>query len=794
MMSQISIRAKIIIPLIALTAIVVLIGTLSIYNHFQSSLLNQLELRSESMADSLRRSIEISGQHQHIHRILNAYHESKDVNKIILASGAPATVIASTKNKHVGKTMDALNDEIIAQYLTNTINSKTSFIDYDAANNRILATVPILLPPSEDSLMPTLSAITVDIDASTTLNSIKSSTAAWGSTFILSIVAISCLIYFLLSRIIIAPLAILQNTVQERLAGSTTSISTINSADEFGDLSREFNFMLKKVDEQTRQAESSASLIKSILVSAADAIITIDSRGSILSFNRSACEIFGYEESEVIGKNVSMLMPSSHRSSHDTYLKNYLHTNTGSMIGNTRDEYAQRKNGEIFPMELSISEAKNGDSRIFSGIIRDISDKKAAEDEIKLINERFDIAIEGSSDGLWDWNVISNDVYLSPRFKELLGYANDELENSYDSWNIRLHPEDKGIVEQAIQNHLNDKVPFDIVYRLKTKQNTYRWFRSRGKALRNADGDAVRMAGSLSDITDLKEAQYKAEEATRQKSEFLANMSHEIRTPMNGIIGTTGLLLDTELSPKQLSYAKTIQNSSDALLTLINDILDFSKIEAGKLELEQVPFDLQLLTEDVAEMMAFRCREKNISMLLRYKPGTPRHVLGDPGRVRQVLLNLTSNAIKFTEHGHVAITVDATPNQHNNDNISLQIDVADSGIGIPKDKHELIFNKFDQADGSTTRKYGGTGLGLAICKQLSQMMQGDISIASEPGKGSTFSFSFTLQNSSEQAEQTTEQDLKLSDQKALIVDNQAISAEIIKELCEHPCLRVRKVL
>jgi|GEM_PF-2442277 len=368
-------------------------------------------------------------------------------------------------------------------------------------------------------------------------------------------------------------------------------------------------------------------------------------------------------------------------------------------------------------------------------------ERESAFDELERNRERMALAVRGSADGFWDWDLQRRALYHSPRLRALLGHPEEAAHFDASDYAADVHPDDLERSAKALQAHIRTGSDYDLQIRFRCANGEYRWFRTRGIAQRN-DGRAVRMAGSITDITDLIEARDRANAANRAKSDFLANMSHEIRTPMNGILGMARVLADKDLPDDVNSKLNVIVRSGDTLMHLLDDILDLSKIEAGQFELDSAPFDLEIIGSRVEALYRDNAAKKGLTLEVEVtdRDGLSRH--GDPLRLSQIANNLVANAIKFTATGTVRMTLGPATDAPDDDRVELV--VSDTGIGMSDEQCQSVFDKFVQADSSTTRRFGGTGLGLAICKGLTDQMGGTIDVSSVPGQGTTFTVSLPL--------------------------------------------------
>ncbi|MBA3557671.1 MAG: response regulator [Gemmatimonadaceae bacterium] len=425
----------------------------------------------------------------------------------------------------------------------------------------------------------------------------------------------------------------------------------------------------------------------------------------------------------------------------------------------------------------------------------------AAEVALRASDERYQLAFRATNDIIWDWNLITGEMLLNDVREQMFGAesgGSGQMISRTVDWSFSLiHPEDVGRVRATIETLREGEASmWSEEYRTRRHDGSYATVVNRAHIVRSPDGKAIRAIGAMMDISDrklaeqaLQDARDAAQTANRAKSEFLANMSHEIRTPMNGVMGMVGLALDTELSAEQREYLQVAQSSAESLLTVINDILDFSKIEAGKLELSPETFRLRDALGDTVRTLALRADQKGLELAINVMPDVPESLFGDVNRIRQVVVNLVGNAIKFTTLGEVVVTVDTVPHEHGPvpieaapGDVTVHVAVTDTGIGIPHDKHRLIFEAFTQADSSTTRHYGGTGLGLSISAQLVELMGGRIWVESTPGEGSTFHFTLRLNRRTGVLGTTTlGRRAVLAGMSVLIVDDNATNRRILEQ-------------
>lgn len=484
-------------------------------------------------------------------------------------------------------------------------------------------------------------------------------------------------------------------------------------------------------------------------------------------------EIIGYELSELepisIDTWMSFCHPDDLKESAQK-LEDYLQGESKEYICEARMRHKSGHWVWVHDTGRIVETNSDGSPLRIIGTRFDITEPKKAQADLYLSNQRIRLATESAGISIWEYNIESGEIHWDQGMRTTYGLSADKI-LGFNDWEERLHPDDHDRVVAEIQTSIAKKTPFNQEFRISTPENIVKHLRAVSVVIQNEQGNAQTMVGINIDITDEKlnatallNAKKEAEAATRAKSDFLATMSHEIRTPMNGVLGMLSLLKNTQLTEDQLNRVRIAQNSGQSLLALINDILDFSKIEANKLELESITFDINKTLVNCAETLANMTDKKGIELIIDTRGLIEPMVKGDPNRVRQILTNLISNAVKFTNIGEVMVSIKQSRREKQ---WILDIEIHDTGVGISKDKIPNLFNAFNQLDSSTTREFGGTGLGLAIVSNLCKQMNGTISVKSEPDKGSCFTATICLDLS--EAPET--EALKLHGMKILVIEH-----------------------
>lgn len=544
--------------------------------------------------------------------------------------------------------------------------------------------------------------------------------------------------------------------------------------------------------------------LAAIVKTSTDAIIVTDIDDQVLSWNKGAETIFGYTESSARGAKVRELITPPDLRKENEQLIEYLLQGLDVIGFETK---RQRQDGVIIDVSLNYSPLRNEKGEIigFSKTLRDISEQKTAQTKVLELNYNLEqqviertqelttakdqliIAADMAELGVWrfdtttgalDWNDRMFAIYEQPLSLRESGLF-------YQHWAERLHPDDAQGTQQLLEKTLAGTGSFKTTFRLVLPSKDIRYIQAVAEVEKDSHGKIIRIMGINRDITNqqrienhLREAKQKADSASAAKSSFLANMSHEIRTPMNAVLGMLQLVQKTQLNSRQQDYITKAESSAKSLLGLLNDILDFSKMESGKLSFDAHPFEFEELMSELSVLLAANHGDKEVEVLFQLDPNVPRQLFADRLRLQQILTNLASNALKFTAQGHVIISVSCL--EKNPTQAHLRFAVTDTGIGISEEQQTRIFNGFEQAESSTTRRFGGTGLGLVISKRLVNMMGGELQLTSELGKGSRFWFDIDLAvaDPTPYAEFTHESFTKI---RVLVVDDNPLVADILQQ-------------
>ncbi|MBN2895791.1 MAG: response regulator [Campylobacterales bacterium] len=528
------------------------------------------------------------------------------------------------------------------------------------------------------------------------------------------------------------------------------------------------------------RAQRRKKLFQSLVSNLGDGVYSINREGKCLFINQKALDLLGYREDEVLWVDQHLLFHYKHEDN-SLYEEESCPIYRTVIDRKTRmlDEYFITKSGTLLPISLTVAPTDNGGAIV---VFRDVSEQKALYHKLQMEQDLFSqgpvITIEWAPQEHWPIRYVSKNVEV------ILGYGPSEMIDEAFSYGDLIHPDDfervSREVEEKIRRH---DVAFEQSYRLRKKDGSYRWFYDFTRLVW-VNEQLVSIHGYMFDQTQLKQVQEEiilakeeAEKASRTKSNFLANMSHEIRTPMNAIIGLSQLLLQGDLKPKERDFIDKINSSSKMLLGIINDILDYSKMEAGKMELEAKPVELENVLEQLRTLFVQLATKKELELYFKIDPEVPWTIIADELRINQILTNLLSNALKFTQSGNITLSISLL--RKSESNATLYFSISDTGIGMSEVQIAKLFEPFTQADSSTTRKYGGTGLGLTISKRLVEAMGGMLGVSSRLNQGSTFSFAIDVPVL---AWSRSKPQIANHPCRVLVVDDQPIAREILKNI------------
>ncbi|WP_111977165.1 response regulator [Algibacillus agarilyticus] len=631
------------------------------------------------------------------------------------------------------------------------------------------------------------------------------------------IVLIVCLfslgIAFVLSRLISRPIRHFTHQIKEVADGHFEGHVEETGADELRSLANAFNQMKSNLQLREQEIIDNQKLLARAQELAHLGSFELNIETLTMKWSEELFNILGYSQNkDTTLNNIFCLMPESDQGKFQANIERLLKNDelTVPSIEFTITTAYGKKRQVMIMLEKQMND---NEEYFIIGTVNDVSNIRRTEIALKASEERLSLILQSTHDALWDWNLISDEVFLSPRWFTMLDYSPNDLTSSTATFARVLHPDDhRSVFGQVakIKNGIIDNI--DVEFRMVKKNGDILWVHSRGSVVEyNRHKTPIRFVGTNTDISSRKEIENQlrelndgleqrvsertlqfeeannslqtakeiAENANTAKSTFLANMSHEIRTPMNAIIGLTKLCLKTTLNTKQYNYINNVKKSSENLLVIINDILDFSKIEAGKLSIESEKFNLNNLLSNLSDLYAHKAHEKGLEFIIHTQSKVPADLIGDPLRITQILTNLCGNAIKFTHKGQVMVHVSLIGT--NEDRVLLKFSVIDSGIGLTIDQQQKLFKAFNQGDASTTRKYGGTGLGLTISKQLVTLMNGAITVESVESKGSTFQFELPLYINTTQEANFPINDGSLVGKKALIIDDNYLTNQSLKD-------------